>query len=53
MIIIHNGKTIGVNVELVKKYSEREFIKLYKNNNAFTDNELASIFKEIKEIQEK
>lgn len=43
MIILHNGKRIGVNPDVVKKMTEKEFIKLHKHLN-FSDKELSVIY---------
>lgn len=43
MIILHNGKPIGVNPDVIKKMTEKEFIRVHKHLN-FNEKELSAIY---------
>jgi hypothetical protein len=46
MIIVHNGKTLGIKQDAIKSMTERDFIRAHKHINIFTDKELSEIYKQ-------
>lgn len=45
MVVIHNNKAIGVNVASVSKITEKDFIRINKPVDIFSEKELGEIYR--------